>query len=175
MPSERMSLYDISTEGLEIERILTENEGELTPELEERLNELMRQGPERIEAAAMVVKGLEASSDACQKEVKRLTERIRGLENNADRLKRYIAFALDAAFAGKVRTERFTVWTQKGRDTVAFDLDESRTLETLDPAYVRVKRELDKLALKDAYERGIALPDGVFVDKREGSRFTMIR
>ena len=55
-----MSLYNLSVEGLLIKEILEASEGELTPETEARLDELMRVAPERVEAAAMVVQGIQA-------------------------------------------------------------------------------------------------------------------
>ena len=111
----RLSLYDIGAEGLVIELILAENEGELTPELETRLDEVMRQGPERIEGAAMILRQLEASAEACKKEAQRLGERAKSFDKQADSLKNRMVFAVDAAFNGKVKTQRFTIWTQKSR------------------------------------------------------------
>ena len=68
MPATKMSLYDVSLEGMLIEELLTANEGELTPELEQRLDALMKEGPERIEAAAMIVRGMEASATVIKEE-----------------------------------------------------------------------------------------------------------
>lgn len=120
-----MNLYDISLEGLQIADLLIENEGELTPELEARLDELMIAGPERIEAAAMVVRHLEADMLACSQEAQRLAERAASFSRNVASLKRRMTFAVDAAFSGKVKTARFSIWTQKSADTVAFDLAET--------------------------------------------------
>ena len=169
------TLYEISTEGLEIERILTEQEGELTPGLEQRIDTLLREGPERVEAAAMVVRGMEASAVACETEVARLAARAKALQNSAERLKRYIAFALDAAFGGKVKTQRFSVWTQKAPDSTVFDLREEYSLDQLDPAYVRVKEGLDKIALKQALQEGRELPEAIYVEHVEGRRYARIK
>ena len=48
-----VSLYDLSLEGVQIQDMLLENDGELTPELEARIDQLMLLGPEKIEAAAI--------------------------------------------------------------------------------------------------------------------------
>jgi hypothetical protein len=176
MPS-KLSLYDISLEGMQIADILEASEGELTPEVEERLDALMQAGPERIEAAAMVVRNLEASDVACKVEAQRLVQRAQSFASNAQRLKERIAIALDAAFSGKVKTDRFTIYTQKAPDTVAFDLKEEFTLEMLKedyPGLVRTKLELDKQECKIRFAEG-KLPEAIFVEQNAGKRYTRIK
>lgn len=174
----KLTLYDISLEGMVIADIFTENEGELTPELEARLDSLMQAGPDRVEAAAMVVRHMEADADVCKAEAQRLMERAKGFENNAQRLKERITVAVDAAFSGKVKTSRFTVWTQKAADSVAFDLRKEFTLDMLEqdiPAVVRTKKELDKRALRDMYDAGLPIPEAVFVEETQGKRYLRIK
>lgn len=176
--SSKPTLYDISLEGLQIADLLTENEGELTPEIEQRIDALMQAGPGRVEAAAMVVRNLEADADACKAEAQRLIERAQSFENNAKRLKDRMTIALDCAFNGKVKTARFTLWTQKAADTVAFDLHEGFTVDMLEedlPAAVRIKKELDKRALREMYEAGLQLPESVFVEETIGKRYVRIK
>ena len=181
MPSQdhsKMSLYDLSLEGVQIQDILMETDGELTPELEERLDRLMREGPERIEAAAMVVKNLQASAMVCEQEALRFKSRAESFDRNVRRLKERIAIALDCAFGGKVKTYRFTVWTQKAPDSVAFDLKEEWTLDQLEkvfPNLVRTKKELNKSACQEAFKAGDPLPDAIFVEQSEGKRFARIK
>lgn len=173
-----MTLYDMTLEGLQIADILTENEGELTPELEARLDVLMQAGPDRLEAAAMVVRNLEADAMACKAEAQRLAERAQGFENNAKRLKERMTIALDAAFNGKIKTARFTLWTQKAADSVAFDLREEFTLDMLEedlPEAVRTKKELNKVALRQMFDAGQQLPEAVFVEETPGKRYTRIK
>ena len=151
----RLSLYDIGAEGLVIELILAENEGELTPELETRLDEVMRQGPERIEGAAMILRQLEASAEACKKEAQRLAERAKSFDKQADSLKNRMVFAVDAAFNGKVKTQRFTIWTQKSRDTVSVGLAEEFTIDMLredSPDLVKTEYSIDKAATDRLWE-----------------------
>jgi hypothetical protein len=173
-----LSLYDISVEGLQIADLLTENEGELTPEIEARIDALMQAGPDKMEACAMVLRTIEANTLACKNEAARLAERAQGFENNAKHLKERMTFALDAAFSGKLKTSRFTLWTQKSADTVAFDLREEFTLEMLRqdcPELVKVNLELDKSACKRMREEGSTLPEAIFVEENEGKRYLRIK
>jgi|GEM_PF-7114561 len=174
----KLTLYDISLEGMLIADILTENEGELTPELEARLDALMREAPERIEAAAMVVRNIEADAAVCCAEAARLMERAKGFENQAKRLKDRMALAVDAAFNGKVKTARFSIWTQKAADTVAFDLREEFTINMIEqdlPEAVRTKKELNKQALREMYDAGVPLPEAIFVEENQGKRYLRIK
>ena len=177
--SNKLTLYDISLEGLVIADILTENEGELTPQLEARLDTLMREAPDRIEAAAMVMRQFEANAAICKQEIERLNERKTSFENQVEKLKERIRLAVDAAFSGKVKTPRFTIWTQKAADSVAFDLAEEFTLEMLQqdhPALVKTELKLDKAAIKAIYERQPdTLPEAIFVDEKKGSRYLRVK
>ena len=173
-----VSLYDLSLEGVQIQDMLLENDGELTPELEARIDQLMLLGPEKIEAAAIVVQNLQASALVCTQEALRLKSRAESFDRNVSKLKERIAIALDCAFNGKVKTHRFTVWTQKAPDTVAFDLKEEFTLDQLEatfPQLVRTKKELDKKACQEAFKAGDPLPNAIFVEHSEGKRYARIK
>jgi hypothetical protein len=172
----KITLYDLSLEGVQITDILEANEGELTPELEDRLQALMHSGPKCVEAAAMVFRGLEASADACANEAQRLAQRATSFHNNAERLKGWIAIAIDCAFNGKIKTDRFTLWTQAAPDHTSFDLAEGHSLEELKGTpFVREKLELDKIALKDAFKSDQPLPAIVTFEHTPGKRYARIK
>lgn len=174
MNAPTMSLYDIGMEALQIEDLLTESEGELTPELENRWNQLLTAGKDKIESAAKVVRSLEANAQACKDEAKRLAERAAGISANADRLKERIKIAVDLAFSGKVKTPLFSVWCQTSANTLQFDLTPDTDIAEFAakyPQFTRVNIELNKLQLKDADE----LPECIAVTEREGTRFLRIK
>jgi hypothetical protein len=156
-PSEprKLTLYDVGMEGIIIADILTESEGELTPELEARLDELMRKGPDKIEAAARVLRQIESDAAACDAEAARLKGRKEMFERQAQNLKARMVFAVDAAFSGKVKTALFTIWTQKARDTVAVSLAEGFTVDIVradHPELVKTEYQLDKAAALRIWE-----------------------
>jgi len=135
------TLYDLTAEGLEIFDMLSDNLGELSPELEQRLDMLMLEGPERLEAAAMVVRTMEQNAAACENESDRLHQRAKAFEAQSDRLKKRMTLCLDSAFGGKVKTPLFTVWTQKSADRTVAELIPGITAEMLHqerPDLVRV-------------------------------------
>src|SRR5271170_4385740 len=141
------TLYEITNDALSIFDQITDNLGELTPELEQRLDDLMLQGPHRIEEAAMMVKILETSAAAAEFEAERLRERAKNFQEQSDRLKKRMTVALDTAFSGKIKTPLFTVYTKRNADRTLADLVPGVTAEALHaecPALVRVKYELDR-------------------------------
>lgn len=170
-----LKLYSIPIEFAMLEQALIENSGELTPELEKQLDEFLRAGKDKIEGAAMVLRGMELEADACSEEAKRLTERSASLGKNAERLKKLVLAAVDGGFGGKVKTSLFTIWGQTSAPTVSFDLAPGAMLETLPEQYVRVRRELAKDALKEAHKRGESLPDEVIVSEIPGTRFLRVK
>jgi hypothetical protein len=178
MPNTELTLYDLSMEGVQIQDLLIENEGELTPELEARLDALLLAGPDKIEAAAMVVRSLEASADVCKNEVERLAKRADSFHANAQRLKDRMAMALDCAFNGKIKTEKFTVWTQAAPEHIVFDIAEGSTIDQVEASaanLVRVKKELDKIACKAAFEAGYPFPPCLTFERTPGKRYLRLK
>lgn len=176
--SSSISLYNLSVEGLLIREIIDALDGDITPEIAERIDALMEVAPDRVEAAAMVVHGLQGSAIVCQQESLRLAERAAALDRNAAALKERMCMIVDSVFGGKVKTHRFSIWTQQAADHVAFDVQEGYTIDdvqTADPALVRVRKELDKLALKDKFKAGEALPPAVSFQTVPGKRYVRIR
>ena len=170
-----MKLYDLPAEFSELELALTESAGELSPELEQRFDAFLRAGKDKIEAGAMVVRGFEIEAEACKLESKRLVERSGALEKNAARLKKLILFALDGAFAGKVKTTLFTVWAQTSTPCISFDLMPGTDLATLPESCVRVTRALATDAIKQMVKTGETLPDEIIVTEMPGTRYLRIR
>lgn len=175
------TLYDLSREGLEIFDMLEDNLGELTPELEARLDKLMLEGPERLEAAAMVVRTLEHNAAACEAEADRLHQRAKALAGQTERLKKRMTLCLDQAFNGKVKTSLFTISTQKTADRTVAELVPGVTPEMLHeerPDLVRVKMELDRVRCVELFknpETRKQLPELLLFEEREGVRHVRIR
>lgn len=170
-----MKLYDIPMEFAELENALLEAEGELTPELEKKFDDFLRSGKDKMEAGAMVVRGLALEAESCKAESKRLIERANSLETNGDRLKKLLLRALDTAFSGKIKTALFTIWGQTSAPVRSFDLAPGVELEQLPVQFLRIKTELAKDAVKDALAKGEAIPDDIIVTEMPGTRFLRIK
>lgn len=170
-----MKLYEIPLEFAVLETALVESDGELTPELEKRLDDFLRSGKDKLEGGAMVMRGLELEAEACRTEAKRLTERAGQIDNNVGRLKKLILYALDGAFGGKVKTALFTIWGQTSAITMQMDLAPGVDLIELPENFVRTKRELAKDAVKEAIKKGEPIPDEIIVSEVPGTRFLRVK
>jgi hypothetical protein len=171
-----MKLYEIPIEAAQIEILLTESEGELTPEIEARISEFLAGGEQKLENAACVVKSLDAQAEACKVESKRLAARQHALENNCDRLKALMLMAVDAAFKGKLKTPLFTIWGQTSAGSATFALAQGKELRDLPDAFVKFEAPtLDTGALWQAWRNHQELPSDVVVTELEGKRSLRIR
>ena len=170
----RFSLYDIGVVGQQIESCLIQSEGELTPDTEAILDRLLTEAPEKLEAAAMVLQQLNANVEIIKAEEKRLADRRKAEEANAERLKARMVYALDAAFGGKLKTAKFSLTVSQTAPSVSFDIDERYSLEELAierPDFVRVRMELNKQAIKDAYKSMDELPSAIVAFESAPTRY----
>lgn len=172
-------LYELTAEAYLIETTLADNDGELTPELEQKLDTLLRNGKDKLEAAAQIVRNLEASAADCEEEALRLEKRANSYHNQAANLKRLMLAAVDGVFGGKLKTDMFTIYGQTSADTVQFDVSPDADLTVAaqhNPELVRQKYELNKIALKQQYDTNrSALPSWVMVTEKPGIRSLRIK
>lgn len=171
-----MKLYEIPIEANEIEALLAETYGDLTPEIERRIADFLRASKDKIESAAIVVKSLEDDADICRQEAERLVKRAAGLESGADRLKGLILFAVDDGFGGKIKTPKFTIWGQNSAGSISFELPPGTDVHSVPVEYLRMQDpELDKQALKAALEAELPIPEQIVISEKPGSRYLRIR
>jgi hypothetical protein len=172
------TLIDIGETAMHIHDLLRESEGELTPELEAAMDNMLSNGQESLDAAAWVVRQLAGEQSVCEIEAKRYKERAASKERQVEALKGRMLFAVDAAFGGKLKTARNLIWGQDSAPTVGFDVAPDADLEQVakdQPTFVRRKYELDKLALKRALDAGEAIPNAIAVTENPGKRSLRIR
>jgi Siphovirus Gp157 len=171
-----MKLYDIPIEANEIEAVLADTCGELTPEIEGRIRAFLRESKEKVESAAMVVLSLEDDAEVCRTEAERLMKRAAGLENGARHLKGLMLFAVDEGFGGRIKTAKFTIWGQSSAATISFELPPGADVHNVPLEYLRMKDpELDKQALKAALDAELPIPDQIVVSEKPGTRYLRIK
>ena len=90
-----MNIWQIQQELLDTFNELEENGGELTPELEDKLNITQSEFKNKIENYLYVIKKTESDINACDVEAKRLTALKKSKQNTVDRLKSVMAKAIE--------------------------------------------------------------------------------
>jgi hypothetical protein len=174
----KTTLYDLAMQGMEIEALLFDSVGEITPEIQEKMDALLVLGPDKIEAAAAVVRQLDMSAKMAEEEADRLRQRAKDFAAQASKLKERMTFALDSSFGGKIKTPKWTIWTQKNADRTVADLVPGVTAEMLQsdrPDLVRVKVELNREKVVAEYKAGRPLPELILFEEKEGSRYVRIK
>lgn len=166
-----LKLFEIPLEFVALQEALEASFGELTPEIEARMAELVQAAPEKVEAAAAVVRHLEAQADACKTEVDRMALRQAAFTRAADALRERMTPAVEAL--GKVKTSRFTIFPTV-RSSYTYTLAPDHELYELPARFWRQKDpELNKTELKKAVEAGEAMPEFLHVEKTTTTSITI--
>lgn len=153
-----MKLYDIPTAWADLQEALEASGGELTPEIEALWSQLQEDGAAKVDAAACVLRSMKAGQEVLAAEIGRLQSRKQALENAEERLRALILPAVQA-LGGKVKTDRFTVYTTT-RKSFAFALKPGHDVWSLDPRFYRAREpELAKTEIKKALEAGEEIPE----------------
>ena len=167
-----MRLFEIASEFKLLQDILNndcefnEETGEVVDNskvIEELFNGLSATLWNKLDNSAYVIKELEATSDALKDEAKRLGERAKNFSNNADRLKNLMAYALEQSGEDKVKTDKFTFSFRKSE---AVEIDELITPDDFDRRYIKIKRDFDKVKIKDAIKKGKTIDGAKIVTKQ---------
>jgi hypothetical protein len=177
-----MLLYEVPLElntlYMRYERLLDSTIGEITPEveaLEAEISTYLAASADKVEAAAMVLRNLEADRVAADSEAKRLANRAKSIEHNIDRLKALMLMAVKKI--GKIKTPRFTIYLQKSKDTVSYSMSPDimpDVFAAMYPDFSRVIIELNKTAVQEFAKAGNVVPPEIIATEKEGTEFLRI-
>lgn len=173
-----LRLIDIGDAATAINDLLFDMQGELTPETEAALDELLTKGADKLDAAAWVLRKLAGEAETCKAEATRYRERQQAAERQCEALKARMLYALDAAFGGKLRTDRNTIWSQDSPKVTQIELAADADIQVLDrdnSEFVRKTYELDKVAIRHRYEAGDPIPDAIKITPLPGKRHLRVR
>lgn len=119
-------LYKLTEQYREIEDEIIEAGGELSPELEGRLNKTEADLNRKVESCAFLIQEFKRASEAAKAEADRLTELSRVRSHAVDNLKKYVKTCMEVAKIDKIETDHVRARIQKnGRPSIAWpDLPE---------------------------------------------------
>ena len=149
-----LTLYNIEKEYLDLTSEIIENEGELTPELDERLTITKNALEYKANQYAHVIKTLDHEVDAIDKEIERLQAMKKARSNAKDRLKKAVADAMQIFEITEIKGEFMKLYFKK---TEAVVIDDEKLLPS---TYQREKITYtpNKTAIKEAIENGEEIP-----------------
>lgn len=157
-----LRLWEIATELEEIGEAIAENGGELTEELEARLEAMAGQFEDKAERIVLYAKECEANALAAQVEADRLAKLKRHFDAKATGLKAYLFAYMQRTGRTSLKTPRARAWTQRnGTPSIRFVGEWSKLPE----AFIkRMDPTVDTAVALQEWRAGNALPDGFVVE-----------
>jgi hypothetical protein len=145
-----MKLYDLTDEYLAIMRELDAADGEVTDDLEARLDAFEGDFAQKVESLCAMVRTLEGEASMLREEEKRLAARRQSREGSASRIKAYLQTCMDRMGQRKVKAGLFTATVQKNPPRAVLDVD----AEAVPEAWVQTVRKPDLRGLVAALKAG---------------------
>jgi hypothetical protein len=174
--SAAIKLYELAAARDILDEFLAETEGEVTPELQQLLDELEGDTKEKIERVALYIREQLALAGAVKVEEDRLAARRKSLERAADGLKAYLKMQMERIGAPKVTGLLCTVALQNNPPAVRCALTSDELLAhfvgaVTDSRLEQFVREvpasyrLDSRAVLDAFKAGHPIPTEVTIEQ----------
>lgn len=155
-----MKIYEIAQEELDLLNEIEELDGELTPELEERLKINEANMAKKMEDYCKAIRYYEMTVANAKSEKERLDKLIKRSERSQQWLKDAILNVMNATGKPKVSAGTFTVGTRKS--TAVNIIDEY----SIPVRYEVVTVKIDKTAIKDAIKNGEEVPGAQLVERK---------
>jgi hypothetical protein len=173
--SAAIKLYELAAARDILDEFLAETEGEVTPELQQLLDELEGDTKEKIERVALYIREQLALAGAVKVEEDRLAARRKSLERAADGLKAYLKVQMERIGTPKVTGLLCTVALQNNPPSVRCTIPDEAlrahffgAFDDTVQAFVReipATYRLDSKAVIEAHKAGRMLPDGLAVEQ----------
>lgn len=146
-----MTIYELTQEYLQL---LALAEDELTDPytLDDTMEAIQGEIEDKADAYAKIMLQLYAQSDGIDKEIKRLTEKKRAIDNNAKHLKNRLQQAMEVTGKKKFKTALFSFGIQKNPASLIIDDAEKIPEEFLIAQAPKVDNAGIKAALKAGQE-----------------------
>lgn len=162
--------YELAGEWAALDELLLETGGELTPEIEELLEQLEGTTTDKLEKLGLVAQRYATEAKAIALELERLQARKRTWDSSAAKLKLRAGRYLDEIGKASVKGVLCSVGWQDSAESIDGELDEHalRELCVIAPEIVRIipeRLELDKRGALEWTKAGNALPDGLTITR----------
>lgn len=165
------TLYQLTDQMAEIEAMLEETGGEITPELEAVWNETSESLPQKVDGYNQVLRNLTAYAANLADEIKRLQGLKKTADNSAKRIKEHVLDCMETFGIQKLEGNyckmslRSSTQTEVDEDSVLLPYL-SRVEKLGLPSWITCELKINKTALKEAFKGKDVTPGGVrFVER----------
>ena len=149
-PTTKESLFSIGEHFYALESLIIDNEGEIDDTIDHWLEEYQAKEHDKVDAYCYLIQKFEDISA----EAKRLAQRSTSYNRKAKQLKDRLKYYLEKQGREKVETQRFTVSVTTNGGQLPLRIYDDITPEKLPDQFVRIYREVDATALRDAIING---------------------
>lgn len=145
-----MNIYDVTDMENQIDRIASENQGEIPEEMIKELVELQMKSIATITGLCKYIKSIDLFSEACKSEENRIAELRERAENRKESIYKYLTPFV--ARDGRIDAGTFKLSVRKS-ERVEVDDD----FNHVDYTYIEELLKVDKTKLKEDLKKGIVV------------------
>lgn len=155
------TLYELTEQYRELLELAEENDSSAFQDTLESLEDAIE---DKAEKMAYVMQEIDGDIKLLGDEIKRLQGRKKSLESNLKRMKDYLLDELEKLDKPKVKTARFTIYTQNNPESIEIENE-----ELIPDRYKIPKYTIDRKGIKESLRNGQAI-EGVRLTQTKGVR-----
>lgn len=161
------TIYELKSGYIEL--MMMAEDGEVDEQaLHDTMEALEGEIEDKADGCAMIMKELDAKAEIIDKEIKRLQERKKSLENRSDWIKKSLQELMILSGKTKFKTTLFTFSIAKNPAAVRLDTEDASIIPFRFLKYV--EPIIDKTAIKDALKNGEDLTGIAHLEQTESLR-----
>lgn len=169
-PPRKLSLFDITERVVAIFEVIDEAEGEVTPEIGAQLDALFADREQKVQIYAALCRRWDAEAAACDEVIAPYSALAQRKRSRVKRLKMQLFDAMQATKTSRIETPTVTAAIQANGGKAALVLATEEPPADAPEAYVRIKREWNRVAIEAALAEGKEL-DFAKLERGEHLRF----
>jgi hypothetical protein len=155
---QKNSLFQINSELVEVTNLLIENGGELTPELESRLQIAENELKAKSVNYYHVIKELESTTNMIDAEIKRLQELKKARVNTIEKLENALLYSMKLHGIEKIDTDTLKISLRKSKSVEVVDID------LLPFNCLKIEKKAIKSEIKKLIEEGMEIEGAKIVE-----------
>ena len=155
---QKNSLFQINSELVEVTNLLIENGGELTPELETRLQIAENELKTKSVNYYHVIKQIEAETTLIDAEIKRLQELKKSRINTVEKLENSLLYSMKLHGIEKIDTDTLKISIRRSKSVEVVDID------LLPFNCLKIEKKAVKSEIKKLIEEGMEVEGAKIVE-----------
>lgn len=155
---QKNSLFQINSELVEVTNLLIDNGGELTPELESRLQIAENELKAKSVNYYHVIKQIESETTLIDAEIKRMQDLKKSRVNTIEKLENALIYSMNLHGMEKIETETLKISTRKSKSVEVVDIDK------LPFNCLKIEKKAIKSEIKKMLDEGMEIEGAKIVE-----------